>query len=62
MWKLLKHRNILSLIGVSMSESHFGMVSDWMTNEDINKFIKMNPNADRIKLVGYSLTVLPSPR
>ena len=53
-WKSLHHPNILSLIGVTMSESHFAMVSDWMVNGSINEFLRGNPNVDRLDLVCLS--------
>ena len=55
MWKSLRHPNILPLIGVEMTEDEFVMVSEWMTNRNINEFIKANPEAERIELVSPSL-------
>ena len=55
MWKSLRHPNILPLIGVEMTEDEFVMVSEWMTNGNINEFIKANPEAERIELVSPSL-------
>ena len=52
MWKFLQHPNILPLVGVMMSEARFAMVSGWMANGNINEFIKANPEADRLELVG----------
>lgn len=57
-WKSLHHRNVLPLIGVIMSEDHFAMVSDWMVNGNINEFVKRNPGADRLGLVGF-LSIIP---
>ena len=51
MWKSLQHPNVLPLIGVSMSESHFAMVSEWMENGSISDFLKKNPDANRLELV-----------
>ena len=53
-WKALRHPNVVPLIGVTMSETRFAMISDWMVNRDINNFLKVNPDADRLKLVGSS--------
>ena len=36
-----------------MSENEFAMVSDWMTNGDINEFVEKNPDVDRFGLVGF---------
>ena len=52
MWRFLQHPNILPLIGASMSGDRFMMVSDWMSNGNINEFIKAHPDADRLGLVG----------
>ena len=41
-----------------MSESQFAMVSDWMTNGNINNFIKAHPDADRLGPVGFSFSSL----
>ena len=59
-WKTLRHPNVLPLIGVTMSETHFAMVSDWMENGNINDFVKAHPEADRLGLVGRSIEVSPS--
>ena len=53
MWKTLQHPNVLPLIGVTMSEARFAMVSDWMVNGDINRFVKAHPDANRLELVGF---------
>ena len=37
-----------------MSNAHFAMISEWMTNGDIIEFVKANPDANRLKLVGFS--------
>ena len=58
-WKTLRHPNVLPLIGVTMSDAQFVMVSDWMANGNINDFVKTNPNANRIELVNRSLKVSP---
>jgi serine/threonine protein kinase len=50
-WKSLQHPNVLPLIGVSMSESHFAMVSEWMENGSISDFLKKNPDANPLELV-----------
>ena len=50
MWKHLRHPNILSLLGVTIT--HFQLVSNWMSGGDLPGYIKKNPNVDRLKLVG----------
>jgi len=61
MWKFLRHPNVLPLIGVTMSESRFAMISDWMVNGNINEFVKANPYAARHKLVCFFFQSLAAP-
>ena len=35
-----------------MDDFHFAMVSEWMTNGNINEFIEANGEANRFELVG----------
>ena len=56
-WKTLRHPNILPLIGVTMSETKFAMVSEWMANGNINQFVKAHPGANRLELVGSSTLI-----
>jgi len=58
-WKALQHPNVLPLIGVTMSESRFAMISDWMVNGNINNFVKAHPDADRLELVGFPCRIPP---
>ncbi|KAF9791125.1 kinase-like domain-containing protein [Thelephora terrestris] len=51
-WKTLRHPNVLPLIGVTMTEVKFAMISDWMANGNLNEFVEANPDADRLKLLG----------
>ena len=41
-----------------MSEDQFAMVSDWMVNGNINDFVKAHPDANRLELVGISLSLI----
>ena len=34
------------------------MVSDWMVNGNINDFVKAHPDANRLELVGISLSLI----
>ena len=58
MWKFLRHPNVLPLIGVTMSETRFVMISDWMVNGKITNFVKARPDVNRHGLVGSSPGVL----
>jgi len=59
-WKTLRHPNVLPLIGVAMAEAQFAMVSEWMVNGNINDFVKANPGANRVGLVGFPSKVSSS--
>ena len=52
-WNSLRHPNVLPFLGVTMSEKHFAMVSEWMVNGNVNEFIKANRDANRFELVGF---------
>ena len=52
-WKTLRHPNVLPLLGVTMGEGLFAMVSDWMINGNINEFIKAHRDTNRFELVGF---------
>jgi serine/threonine protein kinase len=51
MWRTLRHPNVLPLLGVTMTNHRFVMVSEWMENGNINEFLKNNADADRLGLV-----------
>ena len=63
MWKRLRHPNILSLLGVKIEYErvggwmtdtrNFGMVSEWMTNGNVNQFVKAHRDANQLELVGF---------
>jgi len=52
MWKTLRHPNVLPLLGVTMEDGHFAMVSEWMTNRNINEFVEAHRDVNRFELVG----------
>ena len=43
-----------------MSETQFAVVTDWMANGNINDFVKVHPDANRLELVGFSFEVMLS--
>jgi serine/threonine protein kinase len=57
-WKALRHPNILPLLGATMTEARFVMISEWMVKGDINKFVKADASADRLDIVRFSFRVL----
>ena len=54
-WKHLRHPNILPLLGVSLNEHRFALVSEWMENGNINKFIEKDQHVNRSELVRFYL-------
>ncbi|KAF9647563.1 kinase-like protein [Thelephora ganbajun] len=50
-WKALQHPNVLPLLGVRMAKTEFAMVSDWMSNGNINQFVIAHHNANRFELL-----------
>ena len=52
-WNTLSHPNVLPLLGVTMDDQQFVMVSEWMENGNINKFIKARQDVDRFELVHF---------
>jgi len=59
-WKFLRHPNVLPLVGVTMSEARFAMISDWMADGNINDFVGKHPDVDRLGLVGSPFKMLLS--
>ena len=43
-----------------MTKNRFAMVSEWMTNGNINQFVKANWNANRFELVSFPSKFLSS--
>jgi len=50
MWKYLAHPNILPLLGVTITPPQ--LVSTWMPGGNLPEYVKENPDADRLQLVG----------
>ena len=50
-WNALRHPNVLSLLGVTMNGGRFAMVSEWMSNGNINEFVVVHWDANRFELV-----------
>ena len=53
MWMTLRHPNVLPLLGVTMDDHYFAMASEWMTNGNINEFVKTRRDTNRFELVGF---------
>ena len=50
-WNALHHPNVLPLLGVTMGNSEFAMVLEWMENGNINEFAKAHRDVNRFELV-----------
>ncbi|KAF9786152.1 kinase-like domain-containing protein [Thelephora terrestris] len=50
MWRFLRHPNVLPLIGASMSENRFAMVSEWMPY-NMNQYVEEYPEVNRLELL-----------
>jgi serine/threonine protein kinase len=57
-WKHLRHPNVLPLLGVTVSERRFAMVSKWMEHGNINEFVEKYEHVNRTELVCCSLIPL----
>jgi len=55
-WKRLEHQNIVPFLGITFTPLQ--LVSEWMPGGGLAEYIKKNPDADRLGLVGVLLTVL----
>ncbi|CAE7114231.1 unnamed protein product, partial [Rhizoctonia solani] len=50
-WSKMNHKNIHQLTGVIIfRDEYLGMVSEWMENGDLHKYLRYHPNADRHQL------------
>ena len=51
MWKRLSHPNIVPFVGVSKSVHHLCMVSEWMSQGNVRRYVRSNPGSNPFKLV-----------
>lgn len=49
-WSKLQHRNVLPLMGLTVFRGHISMVSGWMENGCLMSYLRLNPEANRMKL------------
>ena len=55
MWKRLKHRNIVPLLGITPAPLQ--LISEWMPGGDLTEYIKKYPGADQLDLVSTPAVV-----
>lgn len=55
-WKRLEHQNIVPFLGITLTPLQ--LISEWMPGGALAEYIKKNPDADRLSLVGHFLAVL----
>jgi serine/threonine protein kinase len=53
-WKALQHLNVLPLVGVVVTDNEFALVSEWMSNGNINQFVREHRDANRFGLVSFT--------
>ncbi|KAF8721636.1 ephrin receptor, partial [Rhizoctonia solani] len=49
-WSKCEHPNVLPLIGMALFEGKFAMVSPWMENGTLTRFISQHPEVDRYEM------------
>ncbi|CAE7174463.1 unnamed protein product [Rhizoctonia solani] len=50
-WSQMEHKNIHRLMGVILfKDEYLGMVSEWMENGDLHKYLRYHPTTDRYQL------------
>ncbi|CAE6475798.1 unnamed protein product, partial [Rhizoctonia solani] len=50
-WSKMKHKNIHQLMGVILFRNEYlGMVSEWMENDNLHRYVLKNPGVDRHQL------------
>ncbi|CUA71617.1 Tyrosine-protein kinase SPK-1 [Girardia tigrina] [Rhizoctonia solani] len=57
-WSKCRHRNILELLGVANYNNQIAMVSPWMANGDLPRYLSKYPEADRYDLVADAVAYL----
>ena len=50
-WRGLQHPNVLGLLGITIVGYRFVMVSEWMKNGHVRRYLETNPEVNRLQLV-----------
>ena len=54
MWKRMVHPNVVPLLGIIISQQP-QLISNRMSGGELPKYVKKNPDVDRLALVGVPL-------
>lgn len=54
-WRALRYPNVLPLLGVTIAEGRFVMVSEWTENGNIGEFSKAHTDVKPLGLVCFRL-------
>ncbi|KAH7345405.1 kinase-like domain-containing protein [Rhizoctonia solani] len=49
-WSKLRHRNVLPLLGLAIYRGQISMVSEWMNNGNLSRYLIHHPEANRLAL------------
>jgi serine/threonine protein kinase len=60
-WKHLRHPNVLPLLGVTVNEHRFAIVSEWMEHGNIIEFVGKNKHVNRTELVRPLILISTKP-
>jgi len=52
MWKRLQHPNVVNFLGFGSESPPFSLVYPWMSNGSLSEYVRENPDADKLGLVG----------
>lgn len=54
-WRSLSHPNVMSFLGAASTDLYpLALVSTWMENGDIIKYVQAHPEANRLSLVSFN--------
>lgn len=61
-WKRLKHPNVVPVFGANADFAEFCVVSPWMPEGELLKYLEKHPGANRVEIVRKSLPIPPDQR
>jgi serine/threonine protein kinase len=51
LWSMLRHKNVVRLLGIASADSSPPLVTPWMENGTIVDYLKKHPSTDRLSFV-----------